>query len=144
VTLSPGEVFDAVVLNIPVTVPGAFLLISTYGSITSFVAAMPNGGPSGTVEVGILIDQDSMENPTQRISMVPHPSLPQAGPFAQTESWSFTGASRALPTARNYRVTLRYHYIGPPQGPPLNFGYTYDSLFAPSGTAQLSVAVINR
>src|SRR5207302_8605630 len=109
-----------------------------YGSITSSQAA---GGPGAVMEAYVLINGDPFGNPSQRISIVPHASLPQGvRPQAQGESWGFTGSSGIVGPG-NYTVDLVVRHIS---GPAINVGVPLDGPTGLSGAGQLQAAVINR
>ena len=93
------------------------------------------------MDVAVVVDGNPMGNPSQRISIVPHPSLPQDGvEQAQSESWGFTAASFPVASGTHI-VSVRVRHIA---GPPINVGFVLDGTFTESGRAQLQVQVINR
>ena len=113
-------------------------MISTYGGITS---TQGPGGAGSVMDVAVVVDGNPMGNPSQRISIVPHPSLPQDGvDQAQSESWGFTAASFPVASGTHI-VSVRVRHIA---GPPINVGSVLDGTFTESGRAQLQVLVIKR
>src|SRR6266850_580759 len=137
--LNPGQTSTIATVNVTVTsANGGILVISSYGSITS---SQQPGGPGAVMEAYALINGDSFGNPSQRISIIPHASLPQGvKPQAQGESWGFTGSSGIVGPG-NYTVDLLVRHIA---GPPIYVGAVLDSTFPTSGTGQLQAVVINR
>ena len=137
--LNPGQTAMIATVNVAVTsASGGFLLISSYGSITS---SQSPGGLGAVMDVGVLINGASFGNPNQRISIIPHPSLPQDNnPQAQSESWGFTGSSGIVGPG-NYTVNLVVRHIA---GPAINVGVPLDGPTGLSGAGQLQAAVINR
>ena len=92
------------------------------------------------MEAYVLINGDPFGNPSQRISIVPHASLPQGvRPQAQGESWGFTGSS-GLVGPGNHTVELVVRHI---VGPAIYVGAHLGDPYSLSGTGQLQVLVIN-
>jgi hypothetical protein len=138
--LNPGQTATIATVNVTVTSPsGGILLISTYGGITS---SQPPGGAGSVIEVGVLINGSAFGNPSQRISIIPHSTLPQGtSPQSQSESWGFTSSSGIVGPG-TYTVNLVVQHISGPQifvGAALNGPGPFDS-----GVGQLQAVVINR
>ena len=140
VTLNPGQ--TATIAAVTVTVAsssGGILVISSYGGITS---SQPAGGAGSVMDVGVLINGSTFGNPSQRISIVPHTSLPQ-GPIAQSqgESWGFSSSTGPVEPG-TYTINLIVQHVSGPQifvGTPL----PSSGPFTP-GVGQLQAVVINR
>ena len=93
------------------------------------------------MEAYVLINGDPFGNPTQRISIIPHASLPQGlTAQAQTESWGFTNSSGTVGPG-NYTVDLVVRHLA---GPPIFVGGPLDGTVLNSGAGQLQAVVINR
>jgi hypothetical protein len=139
-TLNPGQTMTIATVTVPVTSSsGGILVISSYGGITS---SQSPGGAGSVMDVGVLINGATFGNPSQRISIIPHPTLPQGmTPQSQTESWGFTGSSGIVGPG-TYTINLVVQHIS---GPQIFVGTLLDGS-GPfnSGVGQLQVVVINR
>ena len=140
VTLNPGQTMTIATVNVTVTSSsGGILVISSYGGITS---SQPPGGAGSVMDVGVLINGATFGNPSQRISIIPNPTLPQgATPQSQSESWGFTGSTGTVGPG-TYTISLVVQHIS---GPQIFVGNTLDGS-GPfnSGAGQLQAVVINR
>jgi len=140
VILNPGQTMTIATVNVTVTSSsGGILLISSYGGITS---SQPPGGAGSVMDVGVLINGATFGNPSQRISIIPNPTLPQgATPQSQSESWGFTGSTGTVGPG-TYTISLVVQHIS---GPQIFVGNTLDGS-GPfnSGAGQLQAVVINR
>ena len=93
------------------------------------------------MDVAVVVDNNPMGNPSQRISIIPDLSLSQgAVDQAQSVSWGFTPASFPVGSGTHI-VSVRVRHIA---GQPINVGFVLDGTFTESGRAQLQVQVINR
>jgi collagen type II alpha len=137
--LNPGQTTTIATVNVTVgPASGGILVISSYGSITS---SQPPGGLGAVMDVSVLISGASFGNPAQRISIIPHASLPQGvNSQAQSESWGFTGSSGIVGPG-NYTVDLVVRHIS---GPQIFVGALLDGPNLNSGAGQLQAVVINR
>jgi hypothetical protein len=140
VVLNPGQTVTIATLSVTVTSSsGGILLISSYGGITS---SQQPGGVGSVMDVGVLINGSPSGNPSQRISIVPHATLPQGTtPQSQGESWGFTGSS-GIVAPGTYTINLVVQHVS---GPQIFVGTNLggSSLFTP-GVGQLQAVVINR
>lgn len=140
VVLNPGQTVTVATLSVTVTsASGGILIISSYGGITS---SQPPGGAGSVMDVGVLINGSPSSNPSQRISIVPHATLPQGTtPQSQGESWGFTGSSGIVGPG-TYTINLVVQHVS---GPQIFVGTNLGGSgpFTP-GVGQLQAVVINR